>query len=68
MNFPNIEQIAICLEQDEQGKPAYFAHVFLDDNRIIVLDPCRTLEDAEEEGRKYAEMIAGIKAKLENET
>lgn len=67
MNSPQIENIAISIDEDEDGKPYYQAHVFMapPDFRVIQLDPYPTQEAATKSAEDFLEMLGKIKQSVE---
>lgn len=62
MNNPQIQNIAISIDQDEDGKTYYQAHVFMapPDYRCIQLDPYPTQAEATKSAEDFLEIIRKI--------
>lgn len=70
MNNPQIERIAISYDEGEDGcPPGYTAHVFMapPDHRVIKLDPCNSLEEAQQSAEDFLKLLEKIQQSMQQE-
>lgn len=62
MQLPKVKGTAISIEEDENGELYYLGHIFLEDDRVIVLDAASTPELAQKEIETYTKFIEKVEA------
>lgn len=68
MNNPQIQDIAISCDEDEDGGQVYQAHIFMVDHRVIKLDPYNSLEAAQKSAEDFLKMMIKVKQAIQEES
>lgn len=70
LNNPQIQNIAISCEENEQGILVYQAHVFMapPDFRVIKLEECQTQKAAQKSAEDFLKLLGSLQQSMQEES